>query len=81
MFMVILALLEYISVSYMTKHIQKKKEGYCFNGRILGFRPVDVDIVSRLLFPIMFLCFHLVYFVTCMSQGQISDDLIIYEPY
>ena len=45
--------------------------------RILGMRGSDIDKYSRVIFPIMFVSFHMVYWMIYLSiSGEIPADLV-----
>ena len=45
--------------------------------RIFGMRASDIDKYSRVIFPIMFLTFHLMYWMIYLSiAGEIPDDVV-----
>ena len=45
--------------------------------RIFGMRASDIDKYSRVIFPIMFLTFHLMYWMIYISiSGEIPDDVV-----
>ena len=45
--------------------------------RILGMRASDIDKYSRVIFPIMFLTFHLMYWMIYISiAGEIPDNVV-----
>ena len=45
--------------------------------RILGMRGSDIDKYSRVIFPIMFVSFHMVYWMIYLSiSGEIPSDLV-----
>ena len=45
--------------------------------RILGMRASDIDKYSRVIFPIMFLTFHLMYWMIYISiAGEIPEDVV-----
>ena len=45
--------------------------------RIFGMRGSDIDKYSRVIFPIMFFCFHMIYWTIYLSiSGEIPEDLV-----
>ena len=45
--------------------------------RILGMRASDIDKYSRVIFPIMFITFHLMYWMIYFSlAGDVPDDIV-----
>ena len=45
--------------------------------RIWGMRGSDIDKYSRVIFPIMFFCFHMIYWTIYLSiSGEIPEDLV-----
>ena len=45
--------------------------------RVLGMRASDIDKYSRVIFPIMFLSFHLMYWMIYLSiSGDIPENLV-----
>lgn len=45
--------------------------------RVLGMRASDIDKYSRVIFPIMFLTFHLMYWMIYLSiSGDLPNDLV-----
>ena len=45
--------------------------------RIFGMRGSDIDKYSRVIFPIMFVSFHMMYWMIYMSMsGEIPDDIV-----
>ena len=45
--------------------------------RILGMRGSDIDKYSRVIFPILFISFHMVYWMIYLSiSGEIPTDLV-----
>ena len=45
--------------------------------RIFGMRGSDIDKYSRVIFPIMFLSFHMMYWMIYLSiSGEIPEDLV-----
>ena len=45
--------------------------------RIFGMRGSDIDKYSRVIFPIMFVSFHMMYWMIYMSiSGDIPDDIV-----
>ena len=45
--------------------------------RILGMRASDIDKYSRVIFPIMFITFHLMYWMIYLSlAGDVPDDIV-----
>ena len=50
--------------------------------RILGMRGSDIDKYSRVIFPIMFTCFHMIYWTIYLSiSGEIPEDLVYLEQF
>ena len=48
--------------------------------RIFGMRASDIDKYSRVIFPIMFLTFHLMYWMIYLSiSGEIPEDVVYLE--
>lgn len=48
--------------------------------RVLGMRASDIDKYSRVIFPIMFLTFHLMYWMIYLSiSGEVPEDLVYLE--
>ena len=48
--------------------------------RILGMRGSDIDKYSRVIFPIMFVSFHMMYWMIYLSiSGEIPEDLVYLE--
>ena len=48
--------------------------------RIFGMRGSDIDKYSRVIFPIMFFCFHMIYWTIYLSiSGEIPEDLVYLE--
>ncbi len=48
--------------------------------RVLGMRASDIDKYSRVIFPIMFLTFHLMYWMIYLSiSGELPNDLVYLE--
>jgi len=48
--------------------------------RIFGMRGSDIDKYSRVIFPIMFLSFHMMYWMIYLSiSGEIPEDLVYLE--
>ena len=48
--------------------------------RIFGMRGSDIDKYSRVIFPIMFLSFHMMYWMIYLSiSGDIPEDLVYLE--
>ena len=48
--------------------------------RIFGMRGSDIDKYSRVIFPIMFVSFHLMYWMIYISiSGDIPDDVVPLE--
>ena len=45
--------------------------------RIFGMRASDIDKYSRVIFPIMFITFHLMYWMIYLSlAGDVPDDIV-----
>lgn len=45
--------------------------------RIFGMRASDIDKYSRVVFPIMFITFHLMYWMIYLSlAGDVPDDIV-----
>ena len=45
--------------------------------RILGMRGSDIDKYSRVIFPILFISFHMVYWMIYLTiSGEIPSDLV-----
>ena len=46
----------------------------------MGMRGSDIDKYSRVIFPIMFFCFHMIYWTIYLSiSGEIPEDLVYLE--
>ena len=47
---------------------------------VLGMRGSDIDKYSRVVFPVIFLTFHLAYWCSFLSlSGQVPQDIVILE--
>ena len=44
--------------------------------KILGIRASDIDKYSRVVFPIMFLSFHLMYWMIYMNVGEVPGEVV-----
>ena len=45
--------------------------------RLFGMRASDIDKYSRVIFPIMFISFHLMYWMIYLSlAGDVPDDMV-----
>ena len=46
--------------------------------RIFGMRGSDIDKYSRVIFPIMFVTFHMMYWMIYLSiSGDVPDDIVL----
>ena len=46
----------------------------------MGWRPSMVDLYSRIVFPVAFIVFHIVYWSTCfLCLDQLPDDVVLLE--
>lgn len=43
-----------------------------------GLRPASVDVYSRVIFPLAFVAFHMIYWITCYASLEpLPDDVIL----
>ena len=47
---------------------------------VFGVRGSDIDKYSRVIFPVIFVAFHITYWTLCLSiSGQTPPDIVLLE--